>query len=296
MEGLSPTADDVPLEFAVIVPAHNVEETLAAQLDALTAQRWDGLWGVVVVDNRSTDATRAIAESYRNQGVRVVMANGGKGVAYVRNEGARRIDARTFAFCDGDDVVHPGWVAAMGGALRHADIVAGRVEADTLNAPWLAKSRPLSKSGGLPTFGSIGFASGGNSGMTRAVFERTGGYDESFVGLEDIEFSLRALAEGFSITFVPDALLAYRYRERLRVVWRQGFYYGRGRPELIRRARQLGLPTPVRRETFKSWAWLAIRLPRLRTRSGRYQWTWVLANRIGVLRGNIALVQKFVEE
>ena len=34
-----------------------------------------------------------------------------------------------------------------------------------------------------------------------------------------------------------------------------------------------------------SWGWLLVHLPGLRTRAGRLQWLWVLANRIGVLRG-----------
>ena len=167
-------------------------------------------------------------------------------------------------------------------------MVSGRVEAATLNPRWLAESRPLSKMEGLPTFGSIGFASGGNSGITRTVFDRTGGYNEDFVGLEDIEFSLRALAHGFTITFVPGAVLAYRYRDRMSVVWRQGFYYGRGRPQLRRLAKELGLPAPSGLESFKSWAWLVVHLPDLRTKPGRYRSTWVLANRLGVIQGNLS--------
>ena len=87
MEGMSPTSEDVPLEFAVIIPAYNVEDTLAEQLTALVTQTWTGRWGIVVVNNRSTDGTRAVADRYRDLGVRVAEADQGQGVAYARNAG-----------------------------------------------------------------------------------------------------------------------------------------------------------------------------------------------------------------
>lgn len=285
MAELTATTDNVPLQLAVIIPAYNVEDTLGEQLDALTEQTWSHPWGILVVDNNSTDSTKSIAQAYADRGVRVVEAYEGRGVAYARNTGVRYSQAATVAFCDGDDVVLPGWVGAIGTALTEASIVSGALETDSLNPPWLARSRPMAKQDRLPTFGTIGFASGCNSGMTRAVFDQLNGFDETFAGLEDIEFSLRARAAGFDIKHVPGGIVAYRFRDRIAAVWRQGILYGSGRPELKRRARQLDLPIPNRLETLKSWAWLILHVPDLITLSGRYRWLWVLANRVGVLRG-----------
>lgn len=287
-DALPPTSAQVSLELAVIIPCHNEEETLAEQLDALTHQLWDRPWGIVVVDNGSKDGTAAIARRYEDRGVRLVTANAGKGVAYARNSGAKAVDSAAVAFCDGDDVVHPGWVAAMGNALENADIVSGQLDTNTLNPGWMAETRPMGRPGKLPTFGIIEFASGGNCAIRREVFERLGGYDEDFVGLEDIEFSLRARAMGASIAAAPDAVLSYRMREGLKAVWRQGLFYGRGRPALIARAKHMGLPAPSRLEGLRSWGWLVVNLPSVRTRTGRHKLVWVLANRIGVLRGAIA--------
>ena len=50
------------MDLSVIVPCHNEESTLPEQLDALAAQEYDGDWEVVVVDNRSTDATAALVQ------------------------------------------------------------------------------------------------------------------------------------------------------------------------------------------------------------------------------------------
>lgn len=291
---LPPTSEKVRVALAVVVPCHNVGDTLSQQLDALVDERWSRPWTIVVVDNNSTDDTASTGRRYEGRGVRVISANGGWGVSYARNAGVRAVDSELVAFCDGDDVIHPGWVSSLGDALQHADIVGGANETRSLNPDWLAESRPNGRSNKLPTFGQLEFAPGGNSGMRREVFEELGGYDENFVGLEDIEFSLRATAAGAKLVYSEGVTIAYRYREGLRSLWRQGFFYGRGRPALIKTARDLGLPSPSRIEGVRSWAWLIIRLPLLRNRAGRYQWVWVLANRMGVLRGAVALRSLYV--
>ncbi|TBT83131.1 glycosyltransferase [Propioniciclava sinopodophylli] len=285
MNTVRPTADDVPLDFAVIIPCHNVEATLGDQLDALTAQTWSRPWGIVVVNNNSTDGTRNVAARYAERGVRVVDALEGKGVAYARNAGVRTVDAATVAFCDGDDVVRPGWVSAMADGLIDSDIVSGRLDTTRINPPWLAHSRPLAEPGRLPTFGRVRFASGCTCGMTRQVFEHLHGFTEDFVGLEDIEFSLRAIHAGYQIFFVEGAAIDYRLRDDLKSVWRQGYFYGRGRPALMRQARSYGLPGPTGVAALKSGLWLLVHLPDLLTRKGRFGWVWVLANRLGYAAG-----------
>ncbi len=290
----SPSAGDDGLALAVIVPCHNVAPTLPQQLDALVSERWTKPWGIIVVDNNSTDATRDVALRYAGRGVRLVSANSGRGVAYARNAGARETTAAAVAFCDGDDVIAPGWVSAIGNGLEEADIVSGRVETELLNEGWLAETRPMGRPGALPTFGKIGFASGGNCGIRRDTFERLNGYDETFIGLEDIEFSLRARAAGARIRAVPEAILHYRLRAGLASVWRQGFFYGRGRPHLILRARELGLASPGRLEGLRSWAWVLCNIGMLRQRAGRYKLLWVVANRLGVIRGAISQRQLFI--
>jgi GT2 family glycosyltransferase len=285
-DDIGSTAGEVDL--TVVIPCHNVASTLGQQLDALTAQEWTGgTWRILVVDNGSTDETAAIARSYDNGPVpvEVLWATQGQGVAFARNAGIAAARSRAVTICDGDDVVQPGWVAAMGDALREHPLVGGLVDPSLVNDPWLASTRPLGERGVLPRFAGESFVSGGNCGMWRSLWEELGGYDETFRGLEDIEFSLRAHALGIEPTSVPEAVIGYRYREGLRPLWRQGFYYGRGRRELSRRARALGLAGGSWVAGLKSWAWLVIHLPMLRTRAGRYSWLWVLANRAGAARG-----------
>jgi glycosyltransferase involved in cell wall biosynthesis len=273
------------MDLSVIIPCRDVAGTLVEQLDALAAERWTGTWEVLVVDNGSADATASVAAAHLGLAdrLRVVTARARSGVAYARNQGVLASDACAVAFCDGDDVVAPGWVAAMGDALAAHPLVTGSVELEQLNAPEIAGSRGRRPADRPPTFGGITFLRGNNGGMQRDVWERLAGFDEEFVGLEDIELSLRAAAVGLRVHHEPRAVVHYRYRADLGGVWRQGLAYGRSYPQLVRRARRLGLAAPGRGATWRSWAWLALNVPRLFRADVRWRWVWTLANRLGSL-------------
>ena len=133
------------IELSVVVPCRNAASTLGAQLSALVDQAWQQEWEIVVVDNGSTDATIEVARSFTGSRVplRIQSARDGSGVAYARNEGIRSSRAERIAICDGDDIVEPGWVAAMGEALRAHELVTGPLDLTSLNRPEIAASRGI---------------------------------------------------------------------------------------------------------------------------------------------------------
>jgi len=277
------------VDLTVVVPCHNESLTIRQQLDALASQTWEGEWEVVVVDNQSDDDTAEIARSHAGLSgrVRVALATEHRGVAYARRAGVEASSARAVVFCDGDDVVGEGWVAAMGEALAEHDLVTGDVELALLNEPPLATSRGPSEMGAPPRYGSVTFLRGNNGGMTRAVWDELNGFDEAFHGLEDIELSLRAAAAGRSVHFIPGAVVHYRYRTDRRGLWDQGLFYGRSYPMLRRRCRELGVTPPPRSQALRSWAWLIVNLPRALLGRDRPRWEWTLACRWGALQGAI---------
>jgi glycosyltransferase involved in cell wall biosynthesis len=278
------------VDLSVVIPAHDVADTLAEQLDALLAQQWSGEWEVIVVDNRSTDGTNALAQEYaaRDERVRVVVAPDRAGLCYSRETGVRAARSDDVAICDGDDVVEPGWVRAMGDALREHRVVTGPLDVDRLNPPWLVETRGRLDSDAVRTwFGAFPVIAGGNLGIRRDVFDEVGSFDQRYIGAEDHEFSLRLAQHGIPIHFAPDARIAYRYRSEASVLWRQGNTYGRSRPMLRRRTVEAGLVAPSRFAGWRSWLWLLRHLPGLRTAEGRARWVWVAGNRVGQLRGSV---------
>jgi glycosyltransferase involved in cell wall biosynthesis len=279
------------VELSVVIPARNEATTIPSQLESLTAQEWDGSWEIVVVDNGSTDGTRDVVAAIgeRNPRVRLVPALERAGLNYARNVGIGAAAGRAFALCDADDLVAPGWVAAMGGALRTHALVTGALELDRLNPAWLAGSRGRGDERGLPTFhGIFPTVHGNNMGMQRTTWEDLGRFDEVvIIGADDVELSMRAWKAGVPVHFVPDAVVHYRYRPEPRALWRQGRNYGRSRPLVVRRLRAEGLECPSRVAGWRSWAWLVAHAPDLGTAEGRAAWTWVAANRLGQLEGSI---------
>src|SRR5262245_35038573 len=116
------------MKLSVIIPCYNAAETIGDQLEALTCQRWSQLWEVVVVDNKSTDRSRTIVESYQKRlpNLRMINAFERQGQAHARNVGAQVACGESLAFCDADDEVGAEWLAAMGEALSKHDFVACR--------------------------------------------------------------------------------------------------------------------------------------------------------------------------
>ena len=293
---MQPAAD---VEFTVIIPAYNEAEVIAQQLDALIEQTWDGSWDVLVVDNRSTDGTAEIVHEYqrRDPRFRAVTANERQGISYARNAGIEASRGRSFALVDADDLVAPGWVAAMGAALRNHPFVTGPLELVRLNPPWLVDSRGRRDETEAPTFyGLFPTAHGNNMGMQKALWKKIGGFDEDIrlLGAEDIEFSMRAWLDRIPCSFVPDAIAHYRYRTEIRVLWQQGRRYGRARPLVARKLIEAGRPRPPRFGGWRSWAWLAVHAPDLARTERRAGWVWVAGNRLGQLEGSVRYRALFV--
>jgi len=233
----------VGFRLSVIIPAYNAAETLGEQLDALLAQVYPGEWEILVVDNRSTDDTAALVNEYqlRAPWLRLVPACERQGRAYACNVGARVATGQALIFVDSDDVVAPGWLAALAAALRENDFVAGCLEADQLNQslPWHPNPPNWATQRNLDF---LPFAGGALMAVSRAVFEAVGGFDESAPYCEDIDLSWRLQLRGYRLQCVPNAILHVRYRGNEQALWRQQMRFAAAHAYLYKRFRAQGMP------------------------------------------------------
>lgn len=274
---------------SVVVPAHNAAGSIGAQLEALHRQQVGGRSvEIVVVDNASTDDTAAIvtAWSARDPRIRLVSAPAGRGPSYARNIGIAAARGTFIACCDADDVVAVGWLDAIVTALDDHPYVGGPLEVDRLNADWLANGRGRWGVNAPGRFGNVAFAHGCNLGIHRDAFRSVGGFDERLHAGEEIDLALRLVAKGVPLTFVPDAVIHYRFRPTLPANFKQSYSFGKVAPFLERRAASITGYDPEG-ATLHRIMWLLPNVPRLSSKAGRVRWTWVAAGLCGRAVGKV---------
>jgi glycosyltransferase involved in cell wall biosynthesis len=237
---------------SVVITAKDAAATIDDQLRALAFQQYAGGWEVIVVDNGSTDDTRRRVLGWRDRlpGLRVIDVDAPGPVGRGRNAGVRAASADHIVMCDADDVVAPGWLAAMAGALQEDTLVCGALERALL-APGGA-GRGLDTGPVLDIHGRVRLLTG-NCGFQRQVFDQVGGFDEKLRRGEDIDFGWRAYRAGYEAHFVSDAIVHYRPRRRLTDVARQAFADGRCWPALYVRHRALGMDRPPPRDAVQRY-------------------------------------------
>jgi glycosyltransferase involved in cell wall biosynthesis len=280
--------------ISVVMPVFNAARVVGEQLDALAGQAYAGAWELVVADNGSTDGTAALVERWRGRipNLRVVDASARQGAAAARNLGARAAAGHGLAFCDADDVVAPGWLAALAKALEDHEFVAGACDHEALNpgpaADWHARSFESE----LPvTMGFLPYATSANMAVSRAAFCAVGGFDEGFsrVGAagEDIDLSWRLQLGGYRLHFEPGALAYYRHRHDLGQVWRQNLRYGMADVLLYKRYRAHGVRPRPWRQALGGLRGLLLRAPGLARRGSRGRWLRDAGHRLGRLCGSV---------
>jgi hypothetical protein len=94
-------------DVSVIVPAWNAAATLAETVRSAAAQSHSNI-EILIVDDGSTDATRAIGEGLAAADPRIcVISQPNAGVAAARNAGLARARGAWAAWLDADDLWHP---------------------------------------------------------------------------------------------------------------------------------------------------------------------------------------------
>lgn len=277
--------------MSVVIPARNVERTIGATLAALADQTYAGPWEVVVADNGSTDGTRGAIAAWADRfpALRVVDASDRRGVAHARNVGAAAARGARILICDADDVPAPEWVERMAAALEDHALVTGHQELRRFNRPeqyaWTGDADPDDAPRG---YGFLPYASGGNLGMRREVFDALAGFDESLLLAEDIDFGWRAYYAGYAVHFVADARIHGHMRSDLRSLAKVRFRGGLAEPALYRRHRRRGMPRTERDELLDQYRWLVRTAPQvLADPARRYQWTAHAAMRAGRVVGSV---------
>lgn len=109
------------LTVSVVVPVYNEEDAIVPCLEALLAQA-EPTDEIIVVDNKSTDGTRALLEEYKHK-IKIIDELR-SGVVFARTTGFDAAKSDIIGRIDADSRVSPHWVAELRRIFAHSDIAA----------------------------------------------------------------------------------------------------------------------------------------------------------------------------
>lgn len=181
---------------SVIIPTYNRWPMVGEAIDSVLAQSYGEL-ELIVVDDGSRDET---AEKLTKYGPAVrVISQPRRGVAAARNLGVSQSTARYIAFLDSDDLWKPKKIEAQVNFMEsHPEVQICQTE-----EIWIRNGRRVNpkkkhrKPSGDIFRASLDLCLVSPSAvmMTRDLFDRVGGFDESFPVCEDYDVWLRITAE-----------------------------------------------------------------------------------------------------
>lgn len=211
------------MKISVLIPAFNAAATLAEALDSVLAQTAQPS-EIVLVDDGSSDATRAIAARYRSSLRYILQKNAG--IAATRNRLCRMAKGDVFAFLDADDVWHPRYLECQASSFASFPntLVSFTGHTDFSSSPILWPEE-LADRACIQRFDLLSFlreyharpgrfANQSHCCLARRAFERLGPHPYRLRRAEDLYFFTRLplYCEG-DIVFTPISLAAYRLRQ-----------------------------------------------------------------------------------
>jgi glycosyltransferase involved in cell wall biosynthesis len=237
-------------------------------------------WEVIVVDNNSTDQTRAVAEGYcRRYPERFRYEfEPQQGLSRARNAGIRAARGQIIAFIDDDVIAEPTWLNVLTSSLHDGKWAGagGRIvpPQDFTPPDWLTVGGETDLLGALLPLFDLGDQAGkmkrppygANMAFRKDMFEKYGMFrtdlgrcgDKMLMG-EDIEFGSRLMSAGECLHYEPYSVVEHPVpMERLSKKWFRAWWYGFGCTRILERAERppiLGIP-----HAFFSLAHLVIRL------------------------------------
>jgi glycosyltransferase involved in cell wall biosynthesis len=189
--------------FSVVIPVRNEEKNIGKCLESLChVQLASGRFEVIVVDNGSTDKTRAVALTFGNTLTLQVLDRPNAYISALRNAGAAVARGQYLAFLDADCEVLPDWLSVAERVLSQDDRgVCGAFYLIPGRSSWVA--RHWYRIRGNKAAGEVSYLPAGDLFVSWQVFQTTRGFNEFIQTNEDYEFCQRIRAAGLPVRCVP---------------------------------------------------------------------------------------------
>ncbi|MES2431360.1 MAG: glycosyltransferase family 2 protein [Bacteroidota bacterium] len=201
---------------SIIIPAYNCAKYIGDAIESAVNQTWSNK-EIIVVNDGSTDNTLAVARQYESTGIVKVVDQENKGACNARNNGYTISQGQFIQYLDGDDILALDKIEKQLGILKdNPDCI--------ISCKWVRFNGDISQ-----TIGIVGPHQSISKDLlpidwilirhtiiphcwlfSRAIHERTGGWNETLTCNQDTEFFLRAVVQSKMVMFCQDTIAYYR--------------------------------------------------------------------------------------
>jgi glycosyltransferase involved in cell wall biosynthesis len=242
---MSDLHENPPPIVSVVMSVYNAEETIDDAIKSILGQTLED-YELILIDDGSTDRTRQILEEYADKESRIrVISHKNIGLTRSLNRGLQEAKGKYIARQDADDYSYPQRLAMQVELMENnPDIVlcgsnCDNVYSDGITSQWGHKTEEVLKSS-IPY--KTPFA------HSTAIFKtdsarKLGGYDETFVTAQDMEFWIRLSAQGRVVMLEQPLIKRHVLDNSVSVKkrWRQNYDAFRARWKHNRNNRVLAL-------------------------------------------------------
>ena len=211
-----------------IIPVYNRPDEVKELLESLKKQTSKNFEIIIVEDGSQKKSGQLVRQYLSDFKIKYFYKSNG-GPASARNYGMSKADYDYFVFFDSDCIIPPKYFEIVSKSLKDKFV-------DAYGGPDAAHESfsPIQKaiSYTMTSFFTTGGIRGGNEkmeqfkprsfnmGYSRAVYEKTGGFSNMRFG-EDVDMSLKILANGFRSRLIKKAFVYHKRRTNFRQFYKQ---------------------------------------------------------------------------
>jgi glycosyltransferase involved in cell wall biosynthesis len=227
--------------YSIVIPVYNRPDEVGELLQSLVQQSFTN-FEVIIVEDGSTSPCKKEAEQFADQLIIQYYFKENSGQGFSRNFGFEKANGDYFIVFDSDCIIPDNYLEVVDNYLNNTplDAYGGPDTADE-NFTLVQKAINYSMTSIFTTGGIRGGKKHAgpyhprsfNMGISRNVYEKTGGYKITRMG-EDIEFSIRIIENDFKVGLIQDAYVYHKRRTSLIQFFKQLHFFGRARINVSR--------------------------------------------------------------
>ncbi len=227
--------------FSVIIPVYNRPSEVFELLTSLLHQTLKDFEVLIVEDGSKIKADEIVSQFCSELSIQYFFQKN-QGQGFARNFGMNQASGDFFVILDSDVILPADYLQLLKDAIEARQLDAfGGPDAASVDFSAIQKAMDYAMTSFWTTGGIRGKlkdpskyqARGFNMGVSRAVFEATGGFIDPNQG-EDIEWSIRIKKAGFKLELVEEVFVYHKRKNTLISFAKQAFSFGRNRVNVSR--------------------------------------------------------------